>query len=101
MSLHSGPAVRWGEPMSPPYTSNDDFGYMGHPEAISRAKKGRDCSRPVQGDNTMKKAKTWNAYLAPKPADCIDCREMSEVEAMPCMRSLKSSALEAFSRAVS
>ena len=37
----------------------------------------------------------------PNPADCIDCREMSAVEAMPCIRSLNSSAFEAFSRAVS
>jgi hypothetical protein len=41
------------------------------------------------------------AYRPPYPADCIDCREMSAVEAMPCMRNLKSSALEAFSSAVS
>jgi hypothetical protein len=40
-------------------------------------------------------------YRPPNPADCIDCREISAVEAMPCMRSLKSSALEAFSSAVS
>ena len=39
--------------------------------------------------------------FAPNPAACIDCREMSAVDAMPCMRSLKSSALEAFSSAVS
>ena len=37
----------------------------------------------------------------PKPADCMDCRDRSEVEAIPCMRSLNSSAFEAFSRAVS
>lgn len=37
----------------------------------------------------------------PKPADCMDCRDRSEVEAMPCMRSLNSSAFDAFSRAVS
>src|SRR5579871_2173455 len=40
-------------------------------------------------------------YLPPNPAVCIDCREISAVEAIPCMRSLKSSAFEAFSRAVS
>jgi hypothetical protein len=37
----------------------------------------------------------------PNPAACIDCREMSAVEAMPCMRNLNSSAFEALSRAVS
>ncbi len=41
------------------------------------------------------------SYRPPNPADCIDCREISDVDAMPCMRSLKSSAFEAFSRAVS
>lgn len=41
------------------------------------------------------------SYLPPNPADCIDCREMSAVDAIPCIRSLKSSALEAFSSAVS
>jgi REP element-mobilizing transposase RayT len=39
-------------------------------------------------------------YL-PKPADCIDCREISDVEAIPCIRSLNSSAFEALSSAVS
>src|ERR1700751_2575449 len=47
------------------------------------------------------KSKSRKAYLPPNPAVCIDCREMSAVEAMPCIRSLKSSALEAFSSAVS
>jgi hypothetical protein len=37
----------------------------------------------------------------PKPAACIDCREISAVDAIPCMRSLNSSEFEAFSRAVS
>jgi hypothetical protein len=37
----------------------------------------------------------------PKPADCIDCRERSDVDAIPCIRSLNSSAFEALSRAVS
>jgi len=41
------------------------------------------------------------SYRPPNPADCIDCREISAVDAMPCIRSLKSSALEAFSSAVS
>ncbi len=40
-------------------------------------------------------------YLPPNPAVCIDCRETSAVDAIPCMRNLKSSAFEAFSRAVS
>jgi hypothetical protein len=37
----------------------------------------------------------------PNPADCMDCRDKSDVDAMPCMRSLNSSAFDAFSRAVS
>jgi hypothetical protein len=37
----------------------------------------------------------------PKPADCIACREMSDVDAIPCIRSLNSSAFEALSSAVS
>ena len=37
----------------------------------------------------------------PNPADCIDCFEMSDVEAIPCIRSLNSSAFEALSNAVS
>ena len=60
-----------------------------HVEAISRSEKPKPESRSPP------------RYRPPNPADCIDCREMSAVEAMPCMRSLKSSALEAFSSAVS
>ena len=58
-------------------------------------KKGAIHSRPKKPDARRP------LYLPPNPADCIDCREISAVEAMPCIRSLKSSALEAFSSAVS
>lgn len=37
----------------------------------------------------------------PKPVVCIAFREMSAVDAIPCIRSLNSSAFEALSRAVS
>ena len=53
--------------------------------------KGRAAARPNENKEIYR----------PKPADCMDCRDRSEVEAMPCMRSLNSSAFEAFSRAVS
>jgi hypothetical protein len=58
----------------------------------SPIEKGRACARPeVQEEQTQR----------PKLADCMDCRDRSEVEAMPCIRSLNSSAFEALSRAVS
>jgi len=59
-------------------------------------------SRKPKAESRKPKAESRkrNPYL-PNPADCIDCREISAVDAMPCMRSLKSSALEAFSSAVS
>ena len=58
-------------------------------------KKGRDVLTPIARNSEML------FYLPPNPAVCIDCREISAVDAIPCMRSLKSSAFEAFSRAVS
>ena len=39
--------------------------------------------------------------LPPNPVCCMALREMSLVEETPCIRNLKSSALEAFSKAVS
>src|SRR6185312_12154021 len=38
---------------------------------------------------------SWKAYLPPKPAACMELRDASELDEIPCMRSLKSSALEA------
>lgn len=40
-------------------------------------------------------------YLPPNPAACMEFLDMSLVDEMPCMRNLKSSALDAFSSAVS
>jgi hypothetical protein len=60
-------------------------------------KKGAIHSRPKKANLKTPRAR----YRPPKPAVCIDCREMSAVEAIPCIRSLKSSAFEAFSSAVS
>jgi len=59
---------------------------------------GKPGSRRPASGSRMPEAEL---YLPPNPADCIDCREISAVEAIPCMRNLKSSALEAFSSAVS
>jgi len=59
--------------------------------APSHARKRARRSAPHENRETYR----------PKPADCMDCRDRSEVEAMPCMRSLNSSAFDAFSRAVS
>ena len=56
-----------------------------------RARKRARRSAPHENKETYR----------PKPADCMDCRDRSEVEAIPCMRSLNSSAFDAFSRAVS
>ena len=68
---------------------------MFHVEHIAhlhcRARKRARRSAPHENKETYR----------PKPADCMDCRDRSEVEAMPCMRSLNSSAFDAFSRAVS
>jgi len=60
-------------------------------------KKGRvGETRPSRlGGTTMKK------LIFRIPPVCIDCRDISLVDAMPCARSLKSSALEAFSSATS
>ena len=71
-----------------------------------RAKKGRAEARPSFRRNKFHKqqrsaGQTQSPTQRPKPADCIDCREMSAVDAIPCIRSLNSSAFEALSRAVS
>ena len=76
--------------------SNSQMFHVEHsansPSAPPIQEKGRACARPeVQEEQTQR----------PKLADCMDCRDRSEVEAMPCMRSLNSSAFEALSRAVS
>jgi hypothetical protein len=69
------------------------------PEARSPKPEARS-PKPEARSPEARSPKPELSYL-PNPADCIDCREISAVDAIPCMRSLKSSALEAFSRAVS
>ncbi len=71
------------------------------PKSVSGSPEARKpgSQKPEAGSRSQKPEA--ELYLPPNPADCIDCREISAVEAMPCMRSLKSSALEAFSSAVS
>jgi hypothetical protein len=73
-------------------------------------KKWRAEARPrLKEESSFQKAQPFNRdkldlnfqSQRPKPADCMDCRERSAVDAMPCMRNLNSSALEALSRAVS
>jgi hypothetical protein len=66
--------------------------------ARKRAPKERKGGNEIKKDKSqMPEARSYR----PNPADCIDCREISAVDAIPCMRSLKSSAFEAFSSAVS
>jgi hypothetical protein len=65
-----------------------------------RARRGA----PVNWRNNLQKQPSSARQTCshrPKPADCIACREISDVDAIPCMRSLNSSAFDAFSRAVS
>jgi hypothetical protein len=72
-------------------------------------KKGRAEARPRPRRNKLNKATMFTKdnletrldSQRPKPADCIDCREISEVDAIPCIRNLNSSAFDALSSAVS
>ena len=71
-------------------------------------KRGAPKARPRLRRNKLNQQQRFsrtnsisNQSQRPKPADCIDCREMSEVDAIPCIRNLNSSAFDALSRAVS
>jgi len=75
---------------------------------FSAQKTGAPKRAQVQGGTNFKNDNVqWDKLhlrrnlQCPKPAVCIDCREMSDVDAIPCIRNLNSSAFEALSRAVS
>jgi hypothetical protein len=77
-------------------------------QAEPAKKKGAPERAQVSGGTKVQKQPVQQDKLnlavnlqRPKPVVCIAFREMSAVDAMPCIRSLNSSAFEALSSAVS
>ena len=56
---------------------------------------------PLRGPLLLLDTAKPKNYFAPYPAACMEFFDMSLVDEIPCMRSLKSSAFEALSSAVS
>src|SRR5260370_36862100 len=82
--------------------------FRGYSPIVDGDKKRRAEARPGFKRNKVQKQQRSAGHThsrpnlqRPKPVVCIDCREMSAVDAMPCIRSLNSSAFEAHSRAAS
>ena len=69
----------------------------GRAEARPSFRRNKVQKQPVQQDKPNLAANLQR----PKPVVCIAFREMSAVDAIPCIRSLNSSAFEALSSAVS